>query len=271
MSLFRYFTAESGLAALATRELMVIPPKYLDDPFEASPRIRCFDPREFTRGQLDKIKQSPDWFNEHQAHFPGYTFEQFQAGIERHTELLTEKLVADVPSVDLHVQTRAQDIISERFGVICFTSNGVHPTMWARYASHQGLVIGFDEGHKLFSGRSFFKVEYSDTPYTFDASNPEACDDAELILRRKGLEWCDQCEMRLVLDLKYARERNTPQGLRYFLPIGPELITSVTVGLRISDDFKTKVIEALQTPGLSHVECYSIEKDVETGTLRRVK
>lgn len=272
MPLFRYFPPETGIRTLTACELMVIPPKYLNDPFECSPVIRCKDPKKFTRSKLEEITGSPKWFKENQAHFPNHTFEQFQAVMNAHASQLVKQLTTDVPGVDLDVQTGVPDKISEKFGIVCFASDGLHPTMWAHYgSSHAGLAIEFDEGHQMFSGRSFLKVEYSDAPFIFDASDQSNRDDVELFLKRKSPHWRYECESRLIMELSIIKRRDTSEGPRYFLPIDPRLITSVTLGLRADRAFQEKVIQALQESRFQHVNRFKVQKDIEAGVLQRLR
>src|SRR4051794_33637500 len=130
MALFRYFSAKAGLHVLATGELMVIPPKYLNDPFECSPVIKCKDPHAFARRQIERLI-SPEFFEEHRNHFPDHTFEEYRNGLLSKTAELEERILTDVPGADSHIQSLAQEIISARFGVICFAEDGLNQTMWA--------------------------------------------------------------------------------------------------------------------------------------------
>jgi hypothetical protein len=154
------------------------------------------------------------------------------------------------------------------FGVICFAADALDPTMWAKYAlSHEGLVIEFRQSHQLFSGLSFFEIEYSDRPVVFDASNPTRPDDAKGFLRHKGLRWTSERESRLLVELAVTRTRDLPEGRRYFIPIGPEVIVSVTLGLRATHQTQSRVIELLRTPNFEHVKSFKIRKNVQAGVL----
>ncbi len=269
MALFRYFSPEQGLRVLATRELGVTPPKYLNDPFECSPVIKCKDPHVFARRQIDRLI-SPEFFEEHRSHFPDHTFEEFRNRLLSKAAELEERILADVPSADSHIQTRAQEIISERFGVVCFTGDGLNQTMWAHYASsHEGLVIEVQQNHLLFSGPSFFHIHYSDEPVIFDASDRTARDDAEKFLSRKRLQWSSEMESRLLVELALATVRDLPEGLRYFIPIGPEVIVSVTLGLRATHQTQNRLSELLRAPHFEHVKAFKIRKNVEAGILER--
>ena len=272
MGLFRYFSAKAGLRVLATGELMVIPPKYLNDPFECTPVIKCKDPHAFARRQIERLI-SPEFFEEHRNHFPGLTFEEYRNGLLSKAaglEGLEERILTDVPGADSHIQSRVQDIISSRFGVICFAGDGLNQTMWAHYASsHEGVAIEFRRNHLLFSGRSFFEIHYSDEPVVFDASDPTARDDAELFLSRKRLDWDSEKESRLLVELALATVRNLPEGPRYFIPIEPDVIVSVTMGLRATNETQNRVMELLRVPHFEHVKVFKIRKNVEGGIFER--
>jgi hypothetical protein len=271
MALFRYFSPERGLRVLAMRELRVTPPKFLNDPFECSPVIKCEDPRGFVRRQIDEITTSPEFFERHKNILPVHTFEKFQSVLRRRETELSKRLVAVVPDADSHTQSVVQEIISEAYGVICFAADGLDQTMWAHYAlSHQGLVIEFRQSHLLFSGSSFFEIQYSDEPVVFDASSPTARDDAKLLLSRKRLQWSPERESRLVVNLTVATaRRELSEGPRYFIPIGPQIIVSVTLGLRATNETQKRVSELLRAPDFEHVKAFKIRKHTEAGILER--
>jgi len=131
------------------------------------------------------------------------------------------------------------------------------------------LAIEFRQNHQLFSGRSFFEIRYSDEPVVFDASDPTARDDAELFLSRKRLQWSSERESRLLVELGLATVRELPEGPRYFIPIGPEVIVSVTLGLRATNETKDRVIDLLRAPHFEHVKAFKIRKNVEAGRFER--
>jgi hypothetical protein len=92
MALFRYFPPERGLRVLAMRELGVTPPKYLNDPFECSPVIKCKDPEAYARRRIDEITTSSDYFENHRDDFPGLTFEQFQSVLRENASQLVKQM-----------------------------------------------------------------------------------------------------------------------------------------------------------------------------------
>jgi hypothetical protein len=270
MPLFKYLLPKKGLRVLAECELMVTPPKYLNDPFEASPIIKCRDPDKYACQRIGEITSSPHFFESNRAHFPTVsTFEEFRGVLQKVSPLLLEQLVAGTPMVDSHIQGEAQQFISKNFGVICFSEDDVDQTMWAYYASHEGLVIEFRQEHQLFSGPSFFKIEYSDERVVFDPSNPAETDEARRFLKRKGVCWSSEREWRLLMNLEHATPHNVDEGLRYFLPIAAELIVSVTLGLRATDQTANTVVEILRAQHFQNVRVCKISKNSEAGIFER--
>ncbi len=220
--------------------------------------------------RFDPLSASTPSLCLHRNHFPGLTFEEFKNGLLSKAAELEERILADIPGADSHIQSRVQEIISERFGVICFAPDDLDQMMWAKYCpSHDGLVIGFQQSHLLFSGPSFFQMHYSDEPVVFDASDPTARDDAQLFLSRKRLAWSSERESRLLVELALATARDLPGGRRYFIPIGPEVIVSVTLGLHATNEAQNRVMKLLRAPHFKHVKAFKIRKNVEAGILER--
>jgi hypothetical protein len=266
MPLFKYFSPEKGLRVLAKCELMVTPPKYLNDPFEASPVVKNEDPDTYARQRIDEITKSREFFEKHKAEIPVGTFEEFQSAFERIYSQLLEQAVAGTPTVDSHIESKAPEIISKAWGVICFAADGVHQTMWAHYASsNEGLVIEFRQSDQLFSGPSFFEIEYSDERPVFDPSNPTEPDEVERFLRRKSLSWSSERESRLLVKLAETRA----DGRRYFIPIRPQVIVSVTLGLRAQDQTQNRVIDLLRAPHFENVRVFKIRRSREAGIFER--
>jgi hypothetical protein len=271
MPLFRYCPPEKGLRVLAECELMVTPPKFLNDPFEASPVIKSEDPEAYARRRIDELGTRESFERNRALYFPTVgTFEEFQSLWQMISAQLLEKMVAETPTVNSQFQSLVPEIISERFGVICFAPDAVDQTMWAKYSpSHDGLVIEFRQSHQLFSGPLFFEIHYSDEPLVFDPSSSTATDDAVLLLSRKRLQWRSERESRLLVKLAEATARDLPEGRRYFIPIEPKIIVSVTLGLRAKDPTQNEVIELLRAPHFEHVKAFKIRRKVEAGILER--
>jgi hypothetical protein len=180
----------------------------------------------------------------------------------REVELL-EKWTANVRDTDRVTQRDVLDLVSENFGVACFTSQPLHPLMWAHYgASHRGLVVEFDEAHPLFTSSSFFKVDYSDTRARCDASGPVGRDTAENFAKRKSTCWCYEDESRLIVDLSVTEPFKVPGGNEIrVLRIEPTLIRSVIIGTRARAGFERRVKNALESTDYAHVNLFAVRTD----------
>jgi len=181
---------------------------------------------------------------------------------EHRRDQLLKEIAAGVSQVDRNTQDQILELLSESFGVICFAGDGLHALMWAHYTdSHRGLAIQFSENDPLFSGPASMRMEYSDERVTYDASDLLNRAGVESFVRRKSSDWGYEKESRLVLRLQEMVSANTPEGLRYFLPISPTLIVSVTLGLRASDDLQHEVKTLLAAPAFQHVSVFRVRKD----------
>ncbi len=269
MALFRYFSQEAALRVLKTSELMVTPPKYLNDPLECRPVIQCKNPHGFARRKIDEI-MTPEFFESQKSILPVRTFEEYQSILQKQDAVLSETAVQLVADADSYLQAEIQDLISKDMGVICFAADGLDHRMWAHYASsHQGLVIEFRQDDPVFSLPSFFPIEYSNEPVVLDASSGITRDDIALLLRRKRSHWSSEMESRLVVPFEKTRVRDLPEGRRYFIPIGSNIVVSFTLGSRTTDEIRRTVIELLRRPQFAHVKGFKVNPNVETGLLER--
>jgi hypothetical protein len=270
--LFKYFASQPGVDLLESGQLLVTPPKYFNDPFEFSPIVRCKDPAAHARKTFDDLITSPRYFEQNRHHFPkARTFEEFRCELLLHETERLKQLEDGVRQTDQQLQQDLLELLSSSFGVVCFASDPVHPLMWAHYASgHSGMVIEFDSHHPLFSGPSFFQMDYSDAPVTYDASDVPSRAGVEVFMKRKALHWQHEGESRLILRLADMTRQATPAGERFFLPLTTDLITSVTMGLRVSSDVRARADAVINRPEFRHVKRFHIVSDAQTQVLRRV-
>jgi hypothetical protein len=271
MALFKYFNPNVEYDPLGECKLMVTPPKYLEDPFEWTPTIKCKDPGECVRQTFKKISASPDYYNMHKMAFPRVrNFDEFREGLGQKKAELFETLERGVRQTDRNTQNEMLEFLSASFGIICFTGDGVNQIMWDRYAlAHTGFAIEFHEDHRLFSGRSFLRVEYSNEPVLYDASGFPNRDQVERFIKRKMMKWRAEDESRLIVDLNYTVPSITPKGVRHFLPITPELIVSVTLGSRASEEVERKTIGALCVARFRHAKLFRISQHDDRPELYR--
>ncbi len=55
----------------------------------------------------------------------------------------------------------------------------------------------------------------------------------------------------------------------YFIPIEPDVIVSITLGLRVTNETQDRVIELLRPGHFEHVKVFKVRKNVEAGILER--
>ena len=145
---------------------------------------------------------------------------------------------------DLRLSTFIQEYLNPRVGVVSFSTDILVPTMWAHYARNTGIVVGYDTEALSALGFELRPVVYSEIAPTYqppagdairlDFVNREdmernwragrntegfpilACTNlAEFgagwkslsrLLLVKGISWAYEKEVRLLVDLKHARD-----------------------------------------------------------------
>lgn len=179
---------------------------------------------------------------------------------------LPEALVNDIAEVVLGLKSGQSDlnyvaqqsvpsIISQRYGVVCFSTVQDDMLMWAHYAAcSHGIMLEFDSAAPLFRGPGFFKVEYDDNRVV---SEPQAADEnmqVMALVRRKSRVWENEAEYRLVVPLDQTTTVSINGGKPiHLLKIKPEWIRSVTVGQRASFEIKGEINKLLRSPELRHL------------------
>jgi hypothetical protein len=121
--------------------------------------------------------------------------------------------------------------MSERYGIVCMSSNWRHPLMWSHYADgHRGVCLGFDVSKSV----DFVKVEYRSTRPTlkeFGVERVGALNEHHMrrLLHLKFDAWAYEDEYRVFTNLE---EKDEKTGL-YFLPFSNQFsLTKVIVGER---------------------------------------
>lgn len=176
------------------------------------------------------------------------------------------------------------DKVMKEFGIYCLSEVSDEILMWSHYAdNHKGICIGFRSLHDSFCPRpSVFGLNYTDC-YS-DLNDPKLVLEfyEEMYHRSVSLpfdEWQKKYES-LMVDVKkiddekmafaiitdkssqWAYERefrfvSRTSGLKEF---APEFITSITFGLRASDQDKKMIIEICKSSGKQHVEFFQAKK-----------
>jgi len=132
--------------------------------------------------------------------------------------------------------------------------------MWGHYCSaHRGIVIGFNRSWVWFQGpKGLRPVTYVRDRVIWDTSvkpgSVKEFQTAKQMVFSKNADWAYEKELRQMFLLKGLRKRALPDGRAgHFLPLKPEAIKSVVLGLRCSKETENTVRTALVRSGLSHV------------------
>ena len=270
MGLFKY-CSESGLLVLKNLELKTTPPNEFNDPFEFSPVVRTKDPKAYAEQEAKKVVADPKFFNANRSAFLNCrNFREFQAFARANMGKIISTMVAETPKLDTQLEVLAT--LSQKFGVICFSADSLHPLMWAHYASsHRGLVLEFDEADPIFHHESFLKVDYNAARTEYDPGGPSDRKAVELFAKRKSLHWQYEQEHRLIVDLALARKQVIGTQVIYLFQIEPKLLKSVTVGLRATNAIRNEVLSLAGKAPLEHLEVFQVETDKNEFRLHRRK
>ena len=145
---------------------------------------------------------------------------------------------------DLRLSTFIQEYLNPRVGVVAFTTDILVPTMWAHYARNTGIVVGYDTETLRNMGFELRPMIYSEIAPTYQPSKDDIIRlsfidresmeqrarlgetsegwpimaDAALaemnagwqslsrLLYVKGMSWAYEKEVRLLVDLRQARD-----------------------------------------------------------------
>jgi hypothetical protein len=255
-SVFKYFSTH-GIDVLTHFELRVTPPNQFNDPLEFSPRF--VSPKTFGE---DILKSEGLLRQLHVLHYKDFSdFEDFKRYAAANLDQMAAKLnqaarQATSGMVETHhILERASQI----YAVMCLSERRDSLLMWGHYADrHRGIVIGFDRFSDVFA--PLRSVDYVQDRVEFNPdwalnSPQELGDFTQRIIFSKNEEWKYEAEMRRYFYLhKLPRPRPLSNGeIGYFVPILPESILSVSLGVRCSAQTERDVLLALKNPQLAHV------------------
>ncbi len=251
----------SGLKVLEGLSLKVTPPNEFNDVFECSPIIE----RPVTKAEARSSFKAAIG-----GHYRGQSAPV--ASIDDLAEVVLG-LKSAQPDLNYVAQQNVPKIISQKYGVVCFSAKPADTLMWAHYAAYgHGIALEFDPAAPLFNGIGFFRVEYDDNRVV---SVPNAVDDFNQVVRlarRKSRAWANEAEHRLVVPLDQTTQKQSNNGKPiYLLKIKPEWIRSVTVGQKASVDIKSEINRLLRRPDLKHLhpERFRMVMDSKTFRLNR--
>lgn len=160
----------------------------------------------------------------------------------------------EVPTFIRMAESILHSSLHKLVGVLCLSSSGQHPLMWAHYTDcHKGAVLEFDERAPCFNKRRHAEDEfgwlrrvwYSDTRPTI---SDKTADDsaAAVLLLTKALDWSYEQELRLVWPLEFAdKSLSVDKGAEVHLIEAPHsALLSVTVGCKADPEFLSDVVAA---------------------------
>ena len=162
-------------------------------------------------------------------------------GLDISSEVLVERALRHG---DLRLSTFIQEYLNPRVGVVSLSTNVLVPTMWSHYARNTGVVVGYDAEALRGLGFELRQVSYSDWPPQYEPAVSDAIQmvlsDREQTDRNarsvesvgwvsfltkvpltelgagwrsltrllfvKGSSWESEQEVRLLVDLRKARD-----------------------------------------------------------------
>jgi hypothetical protein len=248
----------SGLKVLQHLSLKVTPPDQFNDLFEFSPVIE----RPVTKAEARASLRAAIGGECRERGLPaalGNDLAEVVLGLKSGQSDLNYVAQQSVPST-----------ISQRYGVVCFSSVQDDMLMWAHYAAYgHGIMLEFDPAAPLFRGPGFFKVEYDDNRVV---SEPQAADEicqVVALARRKSRVWENEAECRLVVPLEQTTKVLTDGGKPiHLLKIIPEWIRSITVGQRASFEIKGEINKLLRRPELQHLHAERFKMVMDSRAFR---
>jgi len=260
MAVFKYCDS-FGIDVLRNLELKITPPNEFNDPFEFTPHVICTSVnRRFKNVLRDKNELRGMFANQKKVGFKG-DFRLFKRQLREMRPTFVKHLEPHMPGVNAELQRTLLDRTSADHGMLCLSSRQDSVLMWGHYCDkHRGVVIGLNRDWDIFStGGRLREVQYVRDRVIFDTSLPPGSkaenDCIEKMVFTKNLDWGYEHELRQVFILRGLRQRTLADGRKcHFLPIPPQAITSVCLGVRCPKKTEEEVRGVLSNPSLSHVK-----------------
>lgn len=137
-----------------------------------------------------------------------------------------------------------------RLGLLSLSSKKNDLLMWSHYAnSHQGIVIGFNKNHEYFKQNKSIK-DYEGllriVKYQYKKPKIYLMEDREFLFTKSN-HWKYENEYRVIKKLE-----NLIKICDIYVDKFPkDLISSVTFGLKISEEHKLKILDILSKTNMS--------------------
>ena len=168
----------------------------------------------------------------------------------------------------LYVQHLAAKQLSQRLGIISFSTNYNDPLMWALYTGDgSGFVVGYDVEHLRPLCEVLDTVIYEPRPFLLAVYEPLSREEnIHILLRLKGHQWSYENEWRMIVRLDQTvgtgRDDSHRQPINV-LPIPNEAVKTVYYTERTPKDTVSLVQERLESDVnrySEHSSCLSCQK-----------
>ena len=256
-SLFKYVIPER-VDILANEKFAFTPPERFNDVMDVRPNVKPITNREYLR-QIEKEAQE-QFINS----LPPSQRPPTQKQRERLLEFLSggvDHVIGQASELAMKWQEELPKLISQHFGILCFSEINDSHVMWAHYASdHRGVVIGVDTADTGFLQLGQLKkVEYLPNPPVYDAAIG-----AMGFWRQKLDHWAYEREWRIVRELRDCEQVNAQDIPIYLCAFPRTMVKSIYLGIRASTETEHR-IRTIVTG--THVHLCRARAHVESGKL----
>lgn len=256
------YCSPRGVAILQTLELKITPPNQFNDPFEFTPRMICSAPMRRARDILKKKKNLRILYEgEREAGLFFGNFRDYRRIAKQRREKIAQGIAGYLPEAAAEVKRNLLDKVSKEYGLLCLSKRRDSILMWGHYSDkHRGIVIGVDASHDVFRAEKGLRpVAYVRERVTFDSTweerDPRLSVFEDQVIFSKNDDWSYEQELRQFFRLSsLVKKPLDDKSLGYFMPLPPEVVTSVTLGVRCPVELMEEVQVALHNPRLSHVK-----------------
>ena len=187
-------------------------------------------------------------------------FREFKKQLRKVRPTIVRQLTPRMPEVNTELQATYPERVSTEHGVLCMSSRRDSIVMWGHYCDkHRGMVIGFDRSWDMFGAvKGLREVEYVRQRVLWDTSwAPGGLQETRFLnqlIFTKNDEWKYEHELRQLFTLRGLSNRTLGDGSQgYVLPIPPQIVASVSLGIRCSKALEKAVRSTLNNPHFRHV------------------
>jgi len=259
-----------GLDIIQNLELKITPANQFNDPFEFTPYVICSDvgreAREIMGLAEATMKNQESSFDK--AYQDDKASGKFNGSFQEYlNQIVIQHVIPTIPNTVKDTQKNYPELINQHVGILCLSKKRNSIVMFAHYGDeHHGVAIGFDSSFNIFQqGPGLRSVNYVSERVLLDISQEtnEAQDrkHVESLIHSKNKEWHYEDEVRQMFPLdvcpikKPIKDKRTGKEIiGYFIPIRPEVIVSVSLGVKCPPELEKQIVSALQKKHFEHVK-----------------